>query len=67
MKVGYTNSRNKRSALENILIIHEIFYVFVEEIPGMHPKRHIDFTIESGPGATPILKSPSRMNIMEQT
>ena len=37
--------------------------MFLDEIPGLPPKRDIDFTIELLPGATPVSKAPYRMSI----
>jgi len=51
--------------LENIPILREFSDVFLEEIPGLPPKRELDFTIELVPGAIPISKAPYRMNILE--
>ena len=39
--------------------------VFLEEIPGLPPKRELDFTIELVPGAVPNSKAPYRMNILD--
>ena len=39
--------------------------VFLEEIPGLPPKRDLDFTIELVPGVVPNSKAPYRMNILE--
>ena len=35
--------------------------VFPEELPGLPPKREIDFAIEVCPGTSPISISPYRM------
>ena len=39
--------------------------VFLDEIPGLPPKRDIDFTIDLVPGATPVSKTPYRMSTPE--
>ena len=39
--------------------------VFPEEIPGIPPRRDIDFTIELVPGAAPVSKAPYRMSTPE--
>jgi len=36
--------------------------VFPDEIPGLPPKRDIDFTIELVLGAAPVSKTPYRMS-----
>ena len=43
-------------------MLQELGDVFPDEIPGLHPKRDIDFTIELVPGATPVSKTPYRMS-----
>ena len=39
--------------------------LFPDEIPGLPPKRDIDFTIELVPGAAPVSKAPYRMSTPE--
>ena len=39
--------------------------VFPDEIPGLPPKRDIDFTIELVPGTTPVSKTPYKMSTPE--
>ena len=51
--------------LEDIPVLKEYIDVFLEEIPGLPPKRELDFTIELVPGAVPSSKAPYRMNILE--
>ena len=51
--------------IENILVLKEYINVFLEENPGLPPKRELDFTIELVPGAVPSSKAPYRMNILE--
>ena len=46
-------------------VLQEFRDVFPDEIPGLPPKRDIDFTIELVPGATPVSKTPYRMNTPE--
>jgi len=67
VQVGFTNTKNKRTSLENIPVIQEFVDVFPESIPGLPPKRDIDFTIKLNPGATPISSAPYRMSIPELT
>ena len=42
-------------------ILQEYVDVLPSEIPGMPPKRDIDFSIELTPGAEPISRAPYRM------
>ena len=46
-------------------MLQEFRDVFPNEIPGLAPKRDIDFTIELVPGAAPVSKEPYRMSIPE--
>ena len=43
-------------------MLQEFRDVFLNEIPGLPPKRDIDFTIELVPGTTPMSKAPYRMS-----
>ena len=36
------------------LILKEFQDVFIDEIPGLPPKRYLDFAIDLMPGSTPI-------------
>jgi len=65
--VGYADSKNKIALLENILVIQEFSYVFLEEILGLPPKKDIDFTIELMPRAGPVFRAPYRMSTPELT
>ena len=51
--------------IEDIPVLNEFNDVFLEEIPGLPPRRELDFTIELVPGAVPSSKAPYRMNILE--
>eukprot|EP00253_Pinus_taeda_P027714 PITA_27714 len=42
-------------------------YVFPKEIPGLPPRRNIDFTIELVPGVAPVSRAPYRMSVPELT
>jgi hypothetical protein len=39
--------------------------VFPEEVPGLPPRRDIDFSIELVPGAVPMSRAPYRMSTPE--
>eukprot|EP00253_Pinus_taeda_P011347 PITA_11347 len=67
IQVGYADSKDKTTMLENIPVIQEFVDVFPEEIPGLPPKRDIDFTIELVPRAAPVSRAPYRMSIPELT
>lgn len=62
--VDSENSEDKQS-IENITVLKDFTDVFSKEVPGLPPKRELDFTIELVPGAIPISKAPYRMNIIE--
>eukprot|EP00253_Pinus_taeda_P001689 PITA_01689 len=67
IQVGFANSKDKTTSLNNIPVIQEFADVFPEEIPGLPPRRDIDFTIELVSGATPVSRAPYRMSIPELT
>eukprot|EP00253_Pinus_taeda_P012702 PITA_12702 len=67
IQVGYANQKDKMSALGNIPVVQEFVDVFPEEVPGLPPKRDIDFTIELIPGAAPVSRAPYRMSVPELT
>eukprot|EP00253_Pinus_taeda_P016801 PITA_16801 len=67
IQVGYANQKDKMSALGNIPVVQEFADVFPEEVPGLPPKRDIDFTIELIPGAAPVSRAPYRMSVPELT
>ena len=46
-------------------MLQEFRDVFLDEIPGLPPKRDIDFTIELFPGVAPVSKTPYRMSTPE--
>ena len=43
--------------IEDIPVLKEYTDIFPEEIPGLPPRRELDFTIELVPGAVPRLKA----------
>jgi hypothetical protein len=46
---------------EDISVVKEFPDVFSEDLPGLLPKREIEFTIDLVPGTGPISKAPYRM------
>ena len=46
-------------------MLEEFKDVFLDEIPGIPPKRDIDFTIELVPGATLVSKTPYKMSTLK--
>eukprot|EP00253_Pinus_taeda_P033189 PITA_33189 len=65
--VGYANQKNKTAMLGNIPVVQDFADVFPEEVPGLPPKRDVDFTIELIPGAAPVSRAPYRMSVPELT
>ena len=58
-------TRDETTRLEDYQVLQEFGDVFPDEIPGLPPKRDIDFTIELVPGAAPVSKAPYRMSTPE--
>ena len=56
---------NETLKLEDYHVLQEFKDVFLDEIPGLPPKRDIDFTIELVPGEALVFKTPCRMNTPE--
>jgi hypothetical protein len=53
---------DSKPSLEDHPILREYKYVFPEEVPGLPPKRDIDFSIELIPGVVPMSRAPYRMS-----
>ncbi|XP_074314421.1 uncharacterized protein LOC141649635 [Silene latifolia] len=51
--------------ISEIPVVRDFEGVFPEEIPGLPPKRDVDFSIDLKPGAGPISKPPYRMGPKE--
>ncbi|WVZ53866.1 LOW QUALITY PROTEIN: hypothetical protein U9M48_004754 [Paspalum notatum var. saurae] len=49
------------TALDNIRVVSEFLDVFPDSLPGMPPKRDIEFSIELVPGTAPIYKKAYRI------
>nr|CAD40391.3 OSJNBa0004L19.10 [Oryza sativa Japonica Group] len=56
-----SSSELHQIGLSEIPIVREFGDVFPEELPGMPPKREIEFRIDLAPGTTPLYKRPYRM------
>jgi hypothetical protein len=57
--------KDEKPSLENHPILREYKYVFPVEVPGLPPRRDIDFSIELVPGAVPMSRTPYRMSMPE--
>ena len=55
-------AENETIRLEYYLVLQEFMDVFPDEIPGLPPKRDIEFTIELVPGEESVSKTPYRMS-----
>jgi hypothetical protein len=62
--VEVVNER-KGPSLDQYPVLLEFQDVFLNELPGLPPKRELDFTILLKPGAEPISKTPYRMTAPE--
>ena len=58
-------TRDETHGLEDYQVLQEFKDVFPDEIPGIPPKRDIDFTIELVLGAALVSKTPYRMSTLE--
>ncbi|XP_042448839.1 uncharacterized protein LOC122033740 [Zingiber officinale] len=47
--------------LSDVPIVREFLDVFPDELPGLPPKRQVEFTIELVPETAPVSKTPYRM------
>jgi hypothetical protein len=59
------STEDKGPNLEDYLVLQDFSDVFPDEVPGLPPKRDIDFTIDLVPRATPMSKTPYRMSTPE--
>ena len=67
VQVGYAKSEDKIAAMGSIPVVREFTDVFPEEVPGLPPRRDLDFTIVLIPGAAPVSRAPYRMSVPELT
>jgi hypothetical protein len=55
----------KADSIEDIKVVCEYPNVFPKDLPGMPPKRDIEFIIDLLPSTAPIAKRPYRMSVGE--
>ena len=55
------DSKRGQIELENILVVKDFPEVFLEELPGIPPKREMDLSIEILPGIAPTSRAPNRI------
>ena len=53
------------STLSDISVVNEFPDVFPDEIPGLPPRRFVEFNIDLEPGTCPLSKAPYRMAPLE--
>ena len=53
---------NETPRLEGFHVLHEFRDVFPDEIPGLPPKRDIDFIVHIVPRVAQVSKTPYRMS-----
>jgi len=58
-------SEEKGPSLEQYPVLQEFKVVFPKKLPGLPPKRELDFTIELKPNVEPIFNTPYRMATLE--
>ena len=58
------NENNNKLKLEDIPVLKEFEDIFLEFVPGLPPKRNINFMIDLIPGAVPASKASYRINII---
>jgi hypothetical protein len=56
---------NDKPNLGDHPILREYKYMFLEEVPGIPPRRDIDFLIELTPGVILVSRTPYRMSTLE--
>ena len=59
------DSKRGQVNLEDIPVIKEFSYVFLEELSGLPPEREVDMSIEVLHGTTPISRAPYHMDPIE--
>jgi hypothetical protein len=58
-------NERKGPSLDQYPVLSKFKDVFPNELPGLPPKRELDFTIEINPGAEPISKTLYQMIVPE--
>jgi hypothetical protein len=56
MQPIYQIHQRTKDQIRRLHVLQEFRDVFPDEVPGLPPKRDIDFTIDLVPGAAPIPK-----------
>ncbi|KAD6454389.1 hypothetical protein E3N88_09095 [Mikania micrantha] len=53
--------KEKGKIIENVHVIRDFPEVFLDDLPGLPPKRQVEFRIDLLPGANPVAKAPYRL------
>jgi hypothetical protein len=59
------NEKGVVKGLENLPVVRVFVDIFSQELPGIPPKRDLEFTIELKLGTTPITRFPYHMSTSE--
>ena len=66
MKTGFLWSLvempTKPLIIEKILVVRDYLDVFPDELPGMPPKREVEFRIDLIPGTRPVAVAPYHLS-----
>nr|GEX67497.1 putative reverse transcriptase domain-containing protein [Tanacetum cinerariifolium] len=53
--------KSDEKRMEDIPVVKEFLKIFLEDLPGLHPVRQVEFQIDLIPGAAPIARAPYRL------
>nr|GFA32709.1 reverse transcriptase domain-containing protein [Tanacetum cinerariifolium] len=53
--------KSEEKRLENVPIVRDFSEVFLEDLPGLPPTRHVEFQIDLIPGAALVTRAPYRL------
>ncbi|MFS7922398.1 putative nucleotidyltransferase, Ribonuclease H [Helianthus anomalus] len=53
--------KKRKFEVKDVPVVHEFPQVFPDDLPGLPPRRDIDFHIDLIPGANPVAKAPYRL------
>ncbi|GJT51060.1 putative reverse transcriptase domain-containing protein [Tanacetum coccineum] len=56
-----TEDKSEEKQLEDVPIVQEFPEVFLEDLPGLPPARHVEFQIDLVPGAAPVARAPYQL------
>ncbi|GKF40156.1 putative reverse transcriptase domain-containing protein, partial [Tanacetum coccineum] len=56
-----TEDKSEKKRLEDVLIVRDFPYVFLEDLSGLPPTRQVEFQIDLIPGVIPVARAPYRL------